>query len=38
MRGGGQYLVRIMVESGLRPKAVEPLDVVRELREERDER
>lgn len=32
------YLVRIMVESGLRPKAVKPLDVVRELREERDKR
>jgi hypothetical protein len=32
------YLARIMVESGLRSKAVEPLDVARELREERDRR
>jgi len=32
------YLARIMVESGLRAKAVKPLDVVRELREERDKR
>jgi hypothetical protein len=32
------YLARIMVESGLRTKAVEPLDVVRELWEERDRR
>jgi hypothetical protein len=31
-------LVRIMVESGLRPKAVKPFDAVKELREERDKR
>jgi hypothetical protein len=32
------YLVKIMVESGLKPKAKEPFDIVRELREERDKR
>jgi hypothetical protein len=32
------YLVRIMVEGGLRPKVVKPFDVVKELREERDKR
>jgi hypothetical protein len=32
------YLVEIMVESGLRSKAIKPLDIVKELSEERSER
>jgi len=32
------YIVKIMVESGLKPKAKEPFDIVRELREERNKR
>jgi hypothetical protein len=32
------YSVKIMVESGLRSKALEPFDVVKELREERNKR
>jgi hypothetical protein len=32
------YIVKIMIESGLKPKALEPFDIVRELREERDRR
>jgi hypothetical protein len=32
------YLVRIMVESGLRPKVAKPFDAVKELREERNKR
>jgi hypothetical protein len=32
------YLARIMVEGGLRTTALEPLDAVKELRKERDER
>ena len=32
------YIVKIMIESGLKPKAKEPFDIVRELREERDKR
>jgi hypothetical protein len=32
------YIVKIMVESGLKPKVKEPFDIVKELREERDKR
>jgi hypothetical protein len=32
------YIVKIMIESGLKPKALEPLDIVKELREERNRR
>jgi hypothetical protein len=32
------YIVKIMIESGLKPKALEPFDIVRELHEERDRR
>ena len=32
------YIVKIIIESGLKPKALEPFDIVRELREERDKR
>jgi hypothetical protein len=32
------YLVRIMVASGLRAKAVKPFDAVKELRDERNKR
>jgi hypothetical protein len=33
-----EYIVKIMVESGLKPKAKEPFDIVKELREERNKR
>jgi hypothetical protein len=32
------YIVKIMIESGLKPKALEPLDIVKELQEERKKR
>jgi hypothetical protein len=32
------YIVKIMVEGGYKAKALEPFDIVRELREERDKR
>jgi hypothetical protein len=38
MRGGGHYLARVMVESGLGAEAVKPFDAVREPGEERDKR
>jgi hypothetical protein len=32
------YIVKIMVESEIKPKALKPLDIVKELREERNKR
>jgi hypothetical protein len=32
------YIVKIMISSGLKAKAIKPFDIVKELREERDKR